>query len=645
MDERPEALLKSALEKIVYFEARSEQLANDLSASRDEIERLKAELARSAQREIELRRHIAELEVRVGRAHAEREELSRMNEALRAERADLIGKLLEASRIADSGADSAEAFDLARFIAELRSEAMRQSAPQRPANANAGTSTAVVAAPPPPARGEPPPSPPPQRAEQTPAPSMVLAHASRLRSEGRLAVSAQELAELGGAQAFPGRSEETLFGFSVRELSAPDPHARIRAAERLKALGHPAAAPALATALHGETEPSVQVALLKSFAELAKKEGVAVVAPLLESNVADVRIAALKALLKLDPQQAGPHLAAAMKDPDRTVRRRASLLALTLSGDDAQKLGEEAIRDADPEVRSLAALVLGAASPERSRPLLLEAMRDADKKVRHAAAQSLSRLLGEDVSAVVAMDDAQRRRKVRRLASLPLRPSSRPARIASSLARSAESCERHADGCTESHADLRADGRAALHVDARADVRAGARADFRGDPRADLRADARADLRADARADLRTDARAELHGDARTDLRATDARADRHADARADLRAGGRADLRPEARAELHATSRSGLHADEPHAVPRAEPYTEPRSELTQPPRVVDEPLCNAMLLEIRTAIRGRTLAELVKSARVDAGAAQEACELLIARGQVVRRGQKFFAA
>src|SRR5687768_9666471 len=99
MDERPDALLKSALEKIVYFEARSEQLVNDLKASRAEVERLKHDLGGAAQREIELRRKIAELEVRANRAHAEREELTRLNEALRAERADLLGKVLEASRI------------------------------------------------------------------------------------------------------------------------------------------------------------------------------------------------------------------------------------------------------------------------------------------------------------------------------------------------------------------------------------------------------------------------------------------------------------------------------------------------------------------------------------------------------------------
>ena len=166
----------------------------------------------------------------------------------------------------------------------------------------------------------------------------VAAQAERLLAEGRLRVSEADLAKLSGASAFPGRTEETLFGFSVRELMAPDSAARARAAERLRALGQAAAAPALATALHSEREPMVQVALLNAFAELASSEGAAIVLPLLDAPSPDVRISALKALLTIDATQAGPHLSAAMKDADRAVRRRASLLALGLSGEAALTL-------------------------------------------------------------------------------------------------------------------------------------------------------------------------------------------------------------------------------------------------------------------------------------------------------------------
>ncbi|MDP2270128.1 MAG: HEAT repeat domain-containing protein [Archangium sp.] len=394
-DEKPEALLKSALEKILYFEARSSQLTNDADTSRSELERFKADLAAASQREIELRRVVAELEVRVTRAHSEREETARLADALRRERADLVGKMLEASRIhgleQGSGLDD---FDLGQFIAQLRSEVIVQ---------RGGTAPVLVG----------------------PAPTTsdtVAGVANELKSQGRLSVSANELATLTGAREFPGRSEETLFGFSVRELSAPDASARVRAAERLQALRHPAATPALATALHGESEPSVQVALLNALASLAKSEALPVVMPLLTSRAPEVRIAALKAMITLDAPAAAPHLAAATKDPDKAVRRRASLLALGLSGKEALELGTQAIRDSDADVRSLAALVLGASNAETARPLLMEAMRDVDLRVRRAASQSLSRLLGQDVTSLVSLGDAHRRREVRRLSTVPSKP-------------------------------------------------------------------------------------------------------------------------------------------------------------------------------------------------------------------------------
>ncbi|MFT3713796.1 MAG: HEAT repeat domain-containing protein [Archangium sp.] len=389
-EETPEALLKSALEKIVYFEARSSQLSNDADTSRTELERLRIDLASAAQREIELRRVIAELEVRATRAHAEREEMARVVDALRRERAELVGKMLEASRI--HGLDQGvEDFDLAQFIAQLRQEVLlkRDGSAAPVAVSSAATVTGV---------------------------------AHELKAQGRLMVSASDIETLTGARDFPGRSEETLFGFSVRELSALDASARVRAAERLEALRHPAAAPALATALHSESESSVQVALLSALASLAKAEAVPVVQPLLTSTSPDVRIAALKALLKLDPGAAGPHLAAATKNHDKAVRRRASLLALGLSGKEALELGTQTIRDADADVRALAALVLGASNAEVARPMLLDAMRDSDLRVRRAASQSLSRLLGQDVTSLVGLEDAHRRREVRKLANVPAAP-------------------------------------------------------------------------------------------------------------------------------------------------------------------------------------------------------------------------------
>lgn len=385
----PESLLQSALEKIVYFEARSGQLTSDLEQARSEAVRLRGDVGQGAQREIELRRTLAELEVRLTRAHGEREETARLNEALRRERNELIGKVLEASRIQNASAAQDDGYDLAQFIATLRSEVA--SKPDQAQVLNGGFTG-------------------------------VMGVAEELQAQGRLTVSKADLNTLEANEPFEGRTEETLFGFSVRELSAPDAGARVRAAERLQALEHSAAAPALVAALHGERDSRAQVAMLSALAKLGGTEASAAVVPLASSASPEVRIAALRALLALDAPRAAPHLAAAMRDPDRAVRRRASLLALALSGSDAIVLGETAINDNDADVRALGALVLGASGSPKVRGALTKAMGDADVRVRRAAGQALSRLLGHDVTSLASLDEAQRRREVRRLAVLPMNP-------------------------------------------------------------------------------------------------------------------------------------------------------------------------------------------------------------------------------
>ncbi|QDE80627.1 hypothetical protein BHS07_03130 [Myxococcus xanthus] len=431
-DERPDALLKSALEKIVYFEARAQQLHSELASTRDEMEHLKREVAETHQRELGLRREVAELEVRVGRLQAEREELARLNQALRGERNQMMDKLLDVGRIRATAQERDDedddlGLDLASFISQLRSEVLlrgeagpvarglvvptrRSSVPLRETAASVPVTPAPVS------------EPPVAVVIEGDGLSPVAREAQRFLQAGRLGVSAAQHAELSSHAGFGGTTDETLFGFSVRELSAQDGAARVRAAERLKALSQPAAAPALASALHAETDPTAQVALLQAFASLCQEEGASVVSPLLASPVPEVRIAALKALLTLAPKDAAPHLAQAMKDPDRSVRRRASLLALGLEGETARRLGEEAIHDADPEARALAALALGAGAGENARTLLLGALGDREQRVRKAAAQSLSRILGQDVSSVVDLDETHRRREIRRLATLPVKP-------------------------------------------------------------------------------------------------------------------------------------------------------------------------------------------------------------------------------
>ena len=250
------------------------------------------------------------------------------------------------------------------------------------------------------------------------AASAAMREAERLLQQGRL-----------GVPSVPRFSEESLFGFSVRELSSPDPSARIRDAERLRMLGERAAAPALAVALHGERDPTVLVALLDAFRALAAHEGTAVVAPLLDSPDTGVRIAALRAITTLDPDTAASYLAKAAHDTQPSVRRRAALLAVTLGPERTLELEREAARDPDPDVRRLVVLATGAAGGEAARGRLLASLDDSDLGVRRAAARSLSRLLGVELGHVPELSDEERRREIRRLSTLETPPLAVRARL------------------------------------------------------------------------------------------------------------------------------------------------------------------------------------------------------------------------
>jgi hypothetical protein len=218
------------------------------------------------------------------------------------------------------------------------------------------------------------------------------------------------------------------------------------------------------------------------------------------------------------------------------VRRRASLLALGMEGEGARRLGEQAIHDADPEVRSLAALALGAGSGESARLLLLESLKDPEVRVRRSAAQSLARILGQDVSAVVDMDEGRRRREIRRLATLPVQP-----------------------------------------------------------------------VRASLSSPLPT-----------------------------------RSAPAPAPRAPVQAPPPVPAPAPPPAA---AAPAPAPaRTPVRAAPSPV-EALCAPLLAEVRAAIRGRSLGELASGLSASPQLTEEALALLVARGAVVRRGHKYFAA
>ncbi len=478
-DARAEALLKSALEKIVYFEARSGQLEADASAALAEVDRLKAELAAAGALEVELRGQLAERDVTLARVHRDRDELGRVVETLRAERTALLDKLLDAASIRGVLSDEDGSFDLAAFISQLRSEVLTAKSPpegvgQRPAASeglprepihqeaadDAVAFQAEVARQM--AQGvwgeasEAPPVPPPPpaarpalgavgRREERPARAVLQldaegadwapAASARRVAPAAAASPTTTLAErlwtegrLGRRRATPDwarpAADDTLYGFSVRELSAPEAAARVRAAERLGALGERRAAPALATALHAEREPRAVVAFLEALRRLAGKEGAAVVEPFADAPSPEVRIAALRALVTLDAQRAVPQLQRAARDADASVRRRATLLRLQLPAACAAALECPPTAEADPEVRRVSALAAGATGGREARATLLAALDDSALEVRQAAARSLSRLLGVGVEDVAALEGPPRRREIRRLTALPAAPVS-----------------------------------------------------------------------------------------------------------------------------------------------------------------------------------------------------------------------------
>ncbi|WP_375756134.1 HEAT repeat domain-containing protein [Corallococcus exercitus] len=697
-DERPDALLKSALEKIVYFEARAQQLHGELASARDELSHLKEDLAQAHQRELDLRRELAELEVKSGRAQTEREELNRVNHALRLERDQLMAKLLDASRIHSSGQARALAdddadelgFDLASFISQLRSEVILRGDVPAVRTPYSGPAVPLKSPEPIVPWTERPPQPIPPRAPSASSSaadsglSPVAREAQRLHSEGRLRVSAEQMAELSGHAG--STTDETLFGFSVRELSAADAAARVRAAERLKALAHPAAAPALAAALHAETDATAQVALVQAFAGLCREEGASVVSPLLSSPVPEVRIAALKALLVLAPKDAAPHLAQAMKDSDRSVRRRASLLALGLEGETARRLGEDAIHDTDPEVRALAALALGAGRGENARTLLLGALDDSEARVRKAAAQSLSRILGHDVSAVVALDDAHRRREIRRLATLPVKPVRatlevkpvEPVRVAPVAADVAQAVEQGAQPVAAQSAQPVMQGGQPVAANAaqpvvaqdvqpqQVNVPVAAQSPIPSIPAhavpvslADVAANTSqwtaapmaAPALAVATVGAARSAPAVMHGAPPAPARVANGGPVSFASGpsvppsrpvASVPPAPPAAPAQPAARRTPVQAALVAMGAPPPARAPA--PAAAPPVPPKRGPSPV-EALCGAMLQEVRVAVRGRSLAELTSGLSAPAELAQEAVALLVARGAIVRRGHKYFAA
>ena len=246
----PEGILRSALEKIVFFECRVSQLESELAAARTTAERARSDASEARRRELELTQAMAA--ERGAREDAQRraDDLTDQIRLLEGERERLLGGLVERARVGGAaGADGEPGpeeggADLAGFIAELRAEieALRAwKAAAEAAGIRGGPGTVPVA------RGE-------RGVESMPA------VAERFRAEGRVGLAGRDADRL--KDLLTTRADRVLYERSMDDLRAPDARVRIRAVRALEALGARAAAPLLAAALGREEDAGVKAAVL-----------------------------------------------------------------------------------------------------------------------------------------------------------------------------------------------------------------------------------------------------------------------------------------------------------------------------------------------------------------------------------------------
>jgi hypothetical protein len=354
----PGELLRSALEKIVFFECRVAQLEAELAAARQVAERARADAAEARTQETEARQALAaEREARAGLSLREAEAAERVR-LLEAERERLMAGLVDRARVAGATGTGGEpgpeegGADLAGFIAELRAEIESLRGWKAAAEA-AGAVVAGLDAAARPAR---------------PAPASVGALAGSFQADGRTGLAAGDAGRLKAL--LTTRADQVLYERSMAELSDPDAALRRRAVRQLEALGARAAAPLLAAALGREPEPSVKVLLLEALARFQEPFAAGLAVRELEDGRAEVRAAALETLAAVAEAEALPHLARALGDRSPIVRRRAAVLLGFARGERAEEALVAALRDADQGVARAAAAALSGRTTETARRAL-----------------------------------------------------------------------------------------------------------------------------------------------------------------------------------------------------------------------------------------------------------------------------------
>ncbi len=369
----PEALLTTALEKLLYLETRLESA----EAAREEASRESARHQRAA---AEARRALAEWQRRARDAQVQAESAERAAAAWRAtvearplpatqteaelqeklaaangrierydrEREAWLDRMVSLSRLHDEDDDG---LDLGSFIAELRSElmALKRGETHLPATF----------------------------ADRPPAPDAASLVAQAPTPE----VDAVELLE----RARLSRPERTLARLCARDLESDSATVRQRAAERLAEANVSALNPVAQAKLALEPEAHVRVALL----DLLARTGGASASLALDRALADpdprVRAHAVEALARRGDEG----VSVALADPSAAVRRRA-LARLTRDGRSLDALAD-ALGDDDPSVRRVAALALAARPGSETEAVLQQAAQSADGETRALARQALTR--------------------------------------------------------------------------------------------------------------------------------------------------------------------------------------------------------------------------------------------------------------
>ncbi len=387
----PEGLLRSALEKIVFFECRVSQLESELASAQTAAERARGDASASRRREVELEQALAAEKVQRGDGDRRADEAAERVRLLEAERERLLAGLVDRARIAgapDGSEASAEEdgqADLAGFIAELRAEietlrAFKASAVAAGFGAAARDGGPAVAT-----------------ADRGGRRASIAELGGRFDAAGRVGVTVGDATRMKDLLAT--RSDRALYERSMADLDAPDTGKRLRAVHALEALGSRAAAPLLATALGREREPEVKAALLAALARVKGPFAADLAARELGDARPAVRIAALEALAAAGDPRATERLAASLSDESPLVRRRAALLLGFAAGDRADEALATALSDADRGVARAAAAALSGRPSARAQGALARGLEHPDLSVRRAAATSLGRVAGEAVDA------------------------------------------------------------------------------------------------------------------------------------------------------------------------------------------------------------------------------------------------------